>query len=190
MNRRNIQIFSWMAAVAAVAAWAGVVMYASWISGQLDARQSLATDVESISAREMAAARLHALARETNALRLQLDNLANPDVISVANVIDSIGKISGSKLKIGGVIQEYAAQNASASDAPALHAVGFAVEAEGTFASLIHAAKLLETLPAPSSVQGLEFERAPLTTDSGSAKPAVWRLTAHIRVFTNADISS
>ncbi|MDO8521701.1 MAG: hypothetical protein Q7S08_00225 [bacterium] len=188
--KHNTAVFAWTAAVAAVAAWVAVFMYASWISAELDARVSQTADVQSVSERAIAAIRLHALARDTQIERAQLDNLTHSDVIGVANTIDSIGKIAGVALKIGGATPESSGQKKGANGTPALHAISFVVEASGTFSSLMHAAALLETLPSLSSVQSMEFEHVALSGDSKSSKSSSWRLTARIRMLTTADISS
>lgn len=190
MRTKNIGTLAWAAVAAALAAWAVVFIYAAWISTQQSVRSSQTADVQSVSDREIAAVRLHALARDTQEQRTQLDTLARTDVIGVANMIDSIGRIAGVTLQIGGATPESAGQKAGAGTVSALHAVSFVVEADGSFSSLMHAAALLETLPSLSSIQSLEFEHAPLSADSGSARSAPWHLTARIRTVTTADISS
>lgn len=167
-------------------------MYDSWISAQQNKRLSQTADVQSISERGIAAIRLHSLARDTQNQRVQLDNLTRSDVIGVANMIDGIGKIAGVQLKIEGATPEPAVKKKGSNktaEAPALSAVSFVVEADGTFASVMHAAALLESLPVLSSVQNLEFARSLISSDSKSAKSS-WHLTARIRVLIASDISS
>jgi len=190
MKTQNIAIYAWVAITVAIAAWVGVFIYAGWISRQLDTHQSQATDMQSISEREMEAIRLHALVRDTKNLRAQLDGLTRTDVIGVANIIESIGKIVGAKVKIGAATPEAIEQKGSSNNTSGLRAVSFVVESEGTFASLMNTAALLETLPMISSIQGMEIERAPLSSGPNSTKQVMWRLVAHIRVLTSADISS
>jgi len=190
MRTNNIGTLALVAVAAAVAAWIAVFMYASWISAQQDALASQVTNVQSVADREIAATRLHALARDTQNQRTQLDGLTHTDVIGIANTIDSIGQIAGVKLNIGGATPGPAAQKASAGSVSTLHAVSFVVEADGTFSSLMHAASLLETLPVLSSVESLEFAHALLSTGAGSANSSAWHLTARIRMLTTADISS
>lgn len=187
---RNTGTLALLSVIAALVAWVAVFMYAAWISAQLDANRSQAKDVQSSSEREIALIRLHALARDTENLRAQLEGLTRSDVIGVADTIDSVGRIAGVKLKIGGAIPESVGQKKGTNNPTVLHAVNFAVEADGTFASLMHAAELLETLPSPSSVQSLEFNHAPLSADDGSVKSTAWHLTARVRVLTTSDISS
>lgn len=177
-----------MAVAAAVTAWTGVFMYDSWISAQQNTRLSHTADVQSASERDIAAFRLHALARDTENQRVQLENLTRSDVVSVANMIDGIGKIAGVQLKIGGANPESLPKKKGSNDTLALNAVGFVVEADGTFASVMHAAALLESLPVLSSIQNLEFERPLLSSDSKSAKPSTWHLTARIRVLVAPDV--
>jgi len=185
--RRNIALFAWATVAAAAALWIAVFMYAAWISAQRDAGASQAADAQSISEREMANIRLHALARDTENLRTQLEGISRVDVIGIADTIDSIGKIAGVTLKIGAATPESNAQRRDTESTP-LHAVGFVVEADGTFPSLMHTTALLETLPSLSSVQSLEFEHVPVSGGSASAKAALWHLTAHIRVLTAVNI--
>ena len=189
MRMRNIGVLAWIAVAAALVLWTAVVMYDSWISAQLEARSSQTTDVQTTSERDIAAVRLHALARDTENQRAQLDSLTHADVISVADTIEGIGKISGVQLKIGAATPESTAQKKSEGKTAALNVVGFVIEADGTFAAVMQAAALLESLPILSSIQNLEFERVMAFSDSKSAK-STWHLTARIRVVTAADISS
>jgi len=188
MRTQNIAMFAWTAVAAAAALWTGVFMYAAWISAERDAGMSQAADAQSVSEREIANIRLHALVRDTENLRTQLEGLARADVIGIANTIDSIGKIAGVTLKIGAATPESTVQKRGTVNTSVLHAVGFVIEADGTFPSLMHAAALLESLPTLSSVQGMEFEHTPLSGSSASAKSAPWHLTARIRVLTAVDI--
>jgi hypothetical protein len=187
MSTRNTGILAWAAVTAAVAAWIGVFMYDSWISAQLEARSSQTTDVQSVSEKEVAAVRLHVLARDTANQRTQLDSLTNTDIISVADIIEGIGKIAVVQLKIGAATPETTVQKKGAANTPASSIVGFVVEASGAFASVMHAAALLESLPVPSSVQNLEFENIMSSSDAKSSK-STWHLTARVRVLIASGI--
>lgn len=184
---RNIGILAVAASVAAVAGWTGVFMYASWISAQLDTLKSQAADLQSVSARDIASIKTHALARDTKDFRDQLDGITHSDVIGIADTLESVGRIAGVTLNIGSAAQELEKKKSTDSTA-ALHAVSFVVEAAGTFSSVMHAAALLENLPLVSSVQDMEFENVAALSGSGSAKSTAWHVTARIRVVTTADI--
>ena len=190
MNMRTGTVTASVAVLAALAAWAGVFAYAAWLSEQVDAQRSRYTDAQTVAEREIAAVRLHALARDTQNLRTQLETIARPDIVGIANTIDSLGKIAGVTVRIGEAMPEVAPGKRTASTTPILHGVGFVVEANGTFQSVMHAAALLAALPALSSLQSLDLEHVPSSAGGRSGTSAQWHLTARIRMLTTADISS
>lgn len=191
MNMRTGTVTALVAVLAAFSAWAAVFMYAAWLSAQLDAQRSQYTDAQTVSEREAATARLHSLARDTQNLRMQLDIIARPDIVGIADTIDSLGKIAGVTVRIGEAIPEAAPGKRTASSTPpVLHGVGFVVEANGNFQSLMHAAALLAALPSLSSLQSLDLEHVPSSAAGRSGASGTWHLTARIRMLTTADISS
>ncbi|MDO8514407.1 MAG: hypothetical protein Q7S50_02590 [bacterium] len=170
---------------ALVLAWAAVGYFAWTIHSDEIARTVYVEDIQQSSMKDASAVRAHALAEETVKERTQLDELLKVDVVSIANMIESVGKAVGVEMKLGAAQPE----NAPASDTSIrINAVGFVVEAQGKFSALMRAVQLFETLPVPSSVLRIDIERTP-SSGSGSAL-APWHMNVYIRVLTTADISS
>lgn len=189
MKTRKITLVAWGAVTAALAAWVLVAAFAWTIFTQESERSSLANDAEAIAARETAELRLHALARDTKSAREQMDFLAKTEILRIADMIEGVGKFAGVEIKISGASPE-PTQPQTNGKTPSPRAVDFLVETEGTFASLMHAAALLENLPAISSVQNLELERVQNYDSPAKNKTPFWRLNARVKVITTADISS
>lgn len=188
MKAKRITLIVWSAVALSLVAWTGVVMFALAIQSQKDASFSHVTDADAALARESAALRLHALSRDTKDARAQLDELVQADFLAIADTIEGVGKISGVKIKIGGAAPE-SGQQPQALNSPALNAVDFVVEAEGSFAKLMHTVALFETLPVLSSIQNLELERVSVSSEAGASKKAAWRLSGRIKVLTTHNIS-
>ncbi len=176
--------FSWIALLAAILAWTAVIFFAWTISSQHEARTSSDSDSEQASVQQSVALRVHSLARETSPARAELEGLVSTDIVSIVDTIDAVGHDAGVQIQIG---QALAAP--SSGPGSIVHTVSFIVEAEGSFASVAHAAALLGSLPTPSAVDQLQFERAPSTEDSAKGSPH-WRMSARMRFFTTADTSS
>ena len=184
---KKISLIAWGMVAAAMFAWILAAMFAWTIFAEESQRNWRIGDAEEAAARETAALRLHALARDTKNAREQLAALTEADVLGIANMIESVGKSTGVKIKINGAEPESDRQDAS-TKVQTLNAVNFLVETEGTFASLMHTASLFENLPAISVVQSLEFERLQTSDSIDKNKKPLWRLIARIKVMTTAGI--
>ena len=170
---------------ACVLAWAAVVYFAWTIRSDEIARAASIQNIQESSVKGASAVRMHALAEETTKERAQLEELLKGDVVSIANMIEAVGKTVGVEMKLGAAQQE----SAPTSDANVrINAVGFVVEAQGKFSALMRAAQMFETLPIPSSIIRLDIERTPNSARGSAA--ASWHMNAYIRVLTTADISS
>ena len=176
---KNITYLAYLSLAACLLAWVGVAYFASTISSDELARAAAIETMQQSSMKGASTVRTHALAQETQGERAMLDQLLSADVVGIANMIEAAGKAAGVKAKLGDAQFE---NTPSADQGPKINAVGFVVQAEGKFSALMQATQLLESLPAPSSVQRLDIEKTP-----GSAS---WHMNAYIRVLTTADISS
>ena len=185
MKARNNTWIAWGCVLVAIAAWAGVAMFALAIQARVKARSSQLTKVESAATVANKALLLNTLARDTKDLRGQLDNLTQVDALGVVNIIEGVGKITGTKVTISNALSNTELRQTNSTSTPALHSLSFLVGVEGSFSALMRAAALFETLPVLSSVQSLEFERIVQTTRS---KVAMWRMTAQIIVLSSSNI--
>lgn len=165
----------------AVVAWGLVALFAWTISVDEAARSASAGDEQKAVVTNAVALRMHALAQETAGDGETLKKLLNVDVVSASYMIEEVGKIAGVAVKLSDAQPE----NAQAADGSVAKAVGFVVAADGKFPALMHAARLFETLPIPSSVTRLDIERTP----QPSGKPSgIWHMNVYIRVLTTSDI--
>ena len=145
---------------------------------------SSTSDAETVTERQSASLRLHSLARETKSARDRLNSLTGSEVLGIANIIERVGKSTGVAVTIIGATQS-APSPKSKAPAPILHPI----EAEGSFASLMHTTQLLENLPILSSLQSLELNYVQTYSDSVKTKKQAWRLSARIQVMTTANVS-
>jgi len=149
---------------------------------------SSTSDSETATERQSASLRLRSLVRETKSARDRLNSLTGSEVLGIANIIEGVGKSTGMAVTIIGATQSPPSQK-SKVPAPILHPIVFIVEAEGSFASIMHTAQLLENLPIPSSLQSLELNYTQNYSDSVKTKKQAWRLSARIQVMTTANVS-
>ena len=177
---------SWVMLLAAIVLWAAVGYFAWMIYTQEFFREVQMADQEQESRRSAAAVRLHAFVRETNEERIRLDDAARVEIVEMLESIEGVGRDANVPIKIG-----QAVSTPSPDPRSNVRSFGFIVEAEGSFAKVVRAAALFESLPKPSFVDELQFEMLPLSA-SGSKKSAgnVWHLVVRIRFISTADISS
>ncbi len=181
----NRTFIAWSTLLLAIASWVLVGLFA-WTINTDEANRALNADNAEISFVAGASAlRTHALALETAGGSAQLAQFLDVDVVSAAYTIEAAGKAAGVNVKLGNAVPENAPVS---SESPAVHAVGFSVEAEDAFSSVLHAARLFGTLPIPSSVTRLNLEYVPRS--AGEKGAGRWHMNTYIRVLTTSDISS
>ncbi len=183
MPKKHSAYFSWLALIAAILVWLFVGLFAWTIHAEKTARMSRDSDSEYISATQDASLRLRALARDTRAERALLDQLAETDVAQIVDTIESVGRDAGVVLEIGQAL------SAPSGDTPSpAKTVSLFVSAEGTFSTVMRAARLLASLPIPSLIQEIQFEH--VASGGGGAAKSGWRLGVRILFLTTAEISS
>jgi len=178
--RTKIHIIAWTLVALAFCAWGAVWYVGTLIVSEATARAVNAATAEQQLDRLAYAQRLDSLAADTKAERDRLASLTHADVISIINIIESVGKGThvSDALPIG-------SPQMLPGNVP-LQSIQFVVGAQGSFASLMRTVEALEHLPLPASIDQIELQR-----DAGSASKSVtWRLTARIRVITTAAVSS
>jgi hypothetical protein len=178
--------FAWPLLIFAVLAWAAVGIFAWTILSDEADRVVRVQNAQEAEQKEASAKRLHAIAQDTEFTRGQLDDILDVDVISVVDMIEAAGKAAGVKLVVSSVQPENAPPLQGRGTSQVI-ATGFVVEAQGRFASLMHAVQLFETLPVPAKVGRLDIERIQVG-DTGTSD--MWRLNAQIHMLTTSDIPS
>ncbi len=177
----RLYYIAWLIIVFALCAYAAVGYFAWTIAQEKQDRTALLADAQETLVRQAAAARLHGLVVDTVDVRKGLEALVPADVISIAGLIQDVGKSTGVSLELSNALQE-----SSESGSDSVHAVGFVIQGEGSFSALMQTLALLETLPIASSIQRFDIQR----TSSDPTAKAVWRMSLHIRALTSASISS
>lgn len=163
-------------------AWYGVWIVREGIVAEAAAQQARLAAQKSTSARDANQARTRALITETAEKRAQLAEYVHVDLIRAAETIEKVGPAAGVTLKVSGAFPETLPAPVGASAHP-LRVIGFTIEAQGSFAGIVRAAELLETLPLPASIMQFDMAQVP-QEPSGKGTPQ-WRLNARIRVLTD-----
>lgn len=181
MNRTII--ISWVLLVAALAAAGGVVYAGIYIKNAAIARAAEASTSEQQSDRVVFSQHLRSLAAETQADREKLDALVHNDIVNVVDMLERTAQAANVKATVSGALPSGAAVQLPGG--VSLQSIIFVVQAEGTFAALMHAAELYEHLPLPSSVEQIDLER-----DRSAGAKGLWRIKMDIRLLTTSDVSS
>jgi Tfp pilus assembly protein PilO len=166
--------------VVALVVWCIAVYFFLSIQDRESRYQTQAASSQLASQKQIAATQLHMLAQNTQSERDDLANLLNVDIVSVVNTIDNAGKAAGVSLKLGDAVPE------STPPQSPIRAVDFVVQAQGSFANIMRAVRLFETLPVPSLIEALDIQQVP---DSGKGG-TTWQMNASIRVLTTLNVSS
>lgn len=118
--------------------------------------------------------------------RAQLDVLTTIDPASLANMIDSAGTTAGVDLTISNT----SAENVSSVGGKTFEqGFSFLATSQGSFASVIHAASLLESLPVPSSVQVINLTHLQTSPGKTGSDPA-WQMNAQVQILSASNASS
>jgi hypothetical protein len=169
--------YAWILLALALALWGGVAYAAGAVSKRAEARgaEIIAAARELESAAETQ--RLKNLVETTQASREEVQRVAGSDIVSIADTIELAGRRAGVTVQVDDAI----ADTSPIALAGAAKPLVFVVRTEGTFSQVMHATRLFERLPLPSSVQQVEFER--------SIADNTWRMAARIQVFTSAVVT-
>jgi len=176
----------WVVFATALLAWGFVGFFAWSLSHAEVARVAEEASVTQKTTQREAALRLHALVRDTKDARAALDSLAQTDVVSMVEALEAVGDATRAHIEIGQVLAGNFLPGASPEDT-SVRAITVVVEAQGTFAMIVHTAALLYSLPVPSVVDQLQLDRLPKEADTSDGP---WWLVARVRVLTTAEISS
>lgn len=164
-------------AALALLAWAGVFFEAHSIAAGREAHVAALEQQAKNASDESAQLRAASLVKETEGERAKLATLVSTDIVSASNLITQAGRRAGVNLRLSGALPEQPL-GAEAS----LGAVGFDMQADGTFPTLMRAIAALEALPIPSSVVRVEMRR----TDAEKGVSNLWHINAHVVILTTA----
>lgn len=184
MKARTMTYVSWLSVLGALCAWTLVAYFGWTITEEQSAHSTQIANAQESTLRQAASARTHALVADTAEQHQALESFLQADVISVAGLIRAAGSGAGVDVEVSNALPE-AASPAQSSGAAPVSAIGYVVQAQGSFAALMRALELFETLPVPASVQRFDIERA-----SGPSAGAQWHMSLYLRVLTTAPVSS
>lgn len=174
-------LVAWLLLGAAFLAWIGVVYFSLSIQSMADSVAQTESDASTASQRASIAEREHALALGSAAERSELEGALQNDPLTLTSVIAKAGNGANVSLHVSDASSEGLVGSTPNFN---ISAIGFTVEGNGSFQSLMHAAQLLESLQLPSSIEELDFSRTP------GASSGAWHMSAHIQVFTSLPIGS
>ncbi len=172
----------------ALALWAMVALFATWISNDENMLVTQLQAAQRAAILQSSSEQTHAVLLATENDRASLDQLISVDVVSVATLLQKAGTASGVAVKIDSATPSMSAETPSGAT---FQTIDFALEADGSFASLMHALQLFATLPIPSSIGQVDLQVANvLPTASGAPHNGSWHMTVLVHVITNGAPSS
>lgn len=160
----------------ALCAWAGIgyALYAVMDAGtELQTLSEVSTQT---SAKQTTAARLHSIMRQSADDRAALNEFVSSDIVHLVDVVSATGDAAG----VTFAISEASPDN---KVAPPLSAVAVVASASGTFTKLVRAVALVQTIPAPVSLDQFELRHS-----SGTGN--TWQLSMRLHLFAEADTTS
>jgi|GEM_PF-2946911 len=162
--------------------WGVALVFGLQITKEEAIRDSLLVRVQEEEAQQAGLLKIRTLARETSDERVALEQIADRDIVEVLDIVESVARDAKIPIKVGETL------TAGASDASTpLRSASLVVEAQGTFAQVIHAIGFLESLPLPSMLTELHLEEVP-TNENVKSKNPQWRIIARLNILTTAEL--
>lgn len=179
--RNRIVYIAWASLLFALLAWCEVGYFAYTVTTKEADREAGLSSLNSVTAKEYSAAQITALESSTADSRAALQAFTQVDPVALAALIESGGKSIGVTINLSNALPQSQIQKTG------LNVLGFTTQTQGSFASLIRVAEMLEELPAPSSIQALNLAVVP---NAAGAAAAQWNLQVQMRVLTTTPVSS
>ena len=170
-----------IALIGSLVAWAGVGYFATIITDARTARVADITNAQQADENAASTLRFKALVEDTKPSRDALDLRTHLDVVSIVNLLEATGKSAGATLQVRSAQPERGGADKTIS------VIGFVIEAQGSFVSIIQTLHLLETLPLAAGIEQVEIDHVPETTTKNDAP---WHLSVHLKIITTALTSS
>lgn len=148
--------------------WA-VFGYLVWsLYGERAEYVDAAVQAQQAEVRSQSSARLRATVHDTEVERASLESLLDLTILRAVEILETTGRQAGAtEVSIGEATPAPVGKDAT------LTSVSIVVNMEGSFASLMRALSLYETLTVPSTMDQFQLEKIENT----------WRATARMRVF-------
>ncbi len=174
---------AWALLAAAVAAWCAVGFLVASIQSAVALHQTQVSQAGYSSSLNSQVSGLRALIAATATNRAELNAIAVVDPASLADMITSAGESSGIHIAITDANSLSGAPTIPTAGASPTQAFSFIANSTGSFASMMYAVALLESLPAPSVVQQFQLTESPNAPGAPAGKP-LWQMNAQIKVVT------
>jgi hypothetical protein len=147
----NDTLRSWILLALALVAVLGALYVADFLQTAATARAEAAHTVAQQMDRQAFAERVGAIALDTEDERAELETFMRLDVVATAEEFERVGARSGAEVSVTDATPQ--------GDGTELQWVSFTIAAEGTYASLIRALKLYESLPTALEIAQLDLEQ-------------------------------
>lgn len=167
MKQSRIQaLVAWGALIIAIVAWGGCIyLYSSLDKLRFEyADRSILAEQE--ADRQESSARLRALVQGTEVERAALESIIGVRIVDAAETVEVALRDAGTQEV------EISEANAGAPNTQGISTVSMGVSATGSFASVMRAVLLLESLPLPSTID--QFE---IVQNEGK-----WRMVARLKL--------
>lgn len=168
MKRSRIQtLLAWATLLLAVGAWVGCAyLYISLSKLRFEyADRSILAEQE--ADRQESSARLRALVQGTEVERAALESIVGVRIVDAAETVEVALRDAGAQEV------EISEANASVPNAQGISSVSMGVSATGSFASVMRAVLLLESLPLPSTIEQFEIVK----------NEERWRMVARLKLL-------
>ena len=181
--RYQFNYVSWGAVGATALLW---VLF-GWLASELmNARAGFAeaqVSLAQMAQQENESSRLRGLLRDTDGARTELDAMVKTDVLTEVDTIEKTGAKSGVIVRVESATQTSLSNPKSSKE---LHAFLILVTAHGKLPALLREAAILESLPFPATLDGVDFEQLPGAQTGADAN--TWQLSGRVRVITTSTI--
>lgn len=166
MQPRTYAVAAWGMLFVALAAWGGVVYLYTSLGAMRFEYADRVILAEQDASRQESSARLRALIQGTEVERATLESIVGVRIVDAAEIVEIAVRDAGAQ------DVEITEANAAAPNSQGISTVSMGVSAAGSFASVLRAVRLLETISIPSTVEHFEL----VQNEDG------WRMVARLRL--------
>lgn len=163
---RAYTVLAWGMLFTAIAAWGGVVYLYTSLNAMRFEYADRVILAEQDANRQESSARLRALIQGTEVERATLESIVSVRIVDAAETVETAVRDAGAQ------DVQITEANAAAPNSQGISTVSMGVSANGSFASVLRAVRLLESLSLPSTVEQFEL----VQNEDG------WRMVARLRL--------
>jgi len=171
---RYSHILTAIATLLALSALGVAVWLAATLSKENTALSELRYEYESAVQRNTYASSVRSLLRDIEDERDKLYEISSElDPVDIIKFVENVGKTAGTSVIINAV-----SPGTAPEEDPTLSSFLITLNSEGSFKQLFHLVTLLETLPFPSEIEKVRFEKL----------ERKWNMSSVVRVYTEDSI--